>query len=461
MDIKFTNTLTRKKEEFVPLHKGKVGIYSCGPTVYQAASIGNFRSFIFSDTLRRVLAFNGYEVKQIINITDVGHLVGDGDEGEDKMLVSMQKEGKSAWDIAEFYTALFLKDIDRLNILRPHKMPKATEHIEEQIALVKDLEEKGFTYATSDGIYFDTSKLPDYGKLSGQKLEDKEEGARVDINLEKRNPTDFALWKFSPKDQKREMEWESPWGVGFPGWHLECSAMSEKYLDTPFDIHTGGEDHIPVHHTNEMAQTEAARGHELAHYWLHNAFLTVDGGKMSKSLGNGYSIDQLLERGFEPLVFRYFTLGAHYRSAQNFTFEALKASQNALHHLEDILRTFDTETEPSEISLNAFQERVNDDLDTPGALAILWNVVNDPSMPSSQKSATIKRFDDVLALGLVDVIATPLLIPTDVKELLDEREEARAQKDFSKSDNLRDQMKEAGFLVEDTPDGQRVRIFRG
>ena len=293
--MKLTNTLSRKKEEFEPIHAGKVGMYSCGPTVYSPATIGNFRAVLTADLIKRALIFNGYEVKHVMNITDVGHLVGDGDVGEDKMLVAMRNEGKTAWEIAEVYTNLFLRDMERLNIETPNVMPKATDHIAEQIEYIQDLEKNGFTYATSDGIYFDTSKLADYGRLSGQKSEDKEAGARVEVNTEKRNPEDFALWKFSPKDHKRDMEWNSPWGIGFPGWHIECSAMSEKYLDTPFDIHTGGEDLAMVHHPNEIAQTEGARGHQPVNYWVHNAFVQVNGGKMSKSLGNAYTIDDLIQ----------------------------------------------------------------------------------------------------------------------------------------------------------------------
>lgn len=458
--MKLTNTLTKKKEEFTPIHTGKVGLYVCGPTVYDTASIGNFRANIFADILRRVLEFNGYEVKHVMNITDVGHLTDDADAGEDKMIVAMKREGKSAWDIAEYYTKIFLKDMERLNILMPHYLPKATDHIEEQIELIKTLEEKGFTYKISDGIYFDTSKLPSYGELAHQKLEDKEAGARVAVNPEKKNPTDFALWKFSKKDEKRDMEWQSPWGVGFPGWHIECSAMSEKYLDSPFDIHTGGEDHITVHHPNEMAQTEAARGNKLANWWLHNAFLTVDGGKMSKSLGNVYTVDELMEKGFEPMSFRYFVLGANYRTKQNFTFEALGAAQNALHNLEDVVREWDQPSEVDPDALKKFRAKIDDDLDMPGALAELWSVVNDAKMESSVKAATVLKFDQVFGLQLDRVVAIPLVIPQAVQKLVKKRAEARDNKDYDLSDQLRDQIAEAGFTVEDTDGGQKLREKR-
>lgn len=458
--MKLTNTLTKEKEEFKPIHAGKVGMYSCGPTVYSAATIGNFRATITADLVRRGLEFSGYEVKHVMNITDVGHLVGDGDDGEDKMLVNAKKEGKNAWEIAEFYTAIFMKDMERLNIELPHVIPKATDHIQEQIEYVQDLEKNGFTYKISDGIYFDTSKLENYGQLSGQKTEDKEVGARVKVNPEKRNGADFALWKFSPKDQQRDMEWDSPWGVGFPGWHIECSAMSEKYLDTPFDIHTGGEDLAMVHHPNEIAQTEGARGHAPVNYWIHNAFIQVDGGKMSKSLGNAYTIDDLIEKGFEPLSFRYFILQAHYSSPQNFTFEALQAAQNALNNLRDQLRELEEPTEVDKKYLEKFREAVEDDINSPEALALIWILLEDESVDSGAKAATIIKFDNFLGLELEDYVATELEIPSDVKELLADRQLARDEKNFDLSDQLRDQIADLGFTVEDTADGQHVREKR-
>ncbi len=451
--MKLTNTLGREKQEFTPIHAGKVGMYVCGPTVYQTASIGNFRAFIIGDILRRVLAFNGYEVKQVMNITDVGHLVGDGDEGEDKMMVSMKKEGKTAWEIAEFYTKQFLVDMQALNILPPNHMPKATEHIPEQIEMIQEIEANGFAYQISDGIYFDTSKLENYGELSGQSLDEKEEGARVVKNPEKKNPTDFALWKFSPEDEQRQMEWESPWGKGFPGWHIECSAMSSKYLDDPFDIHTGGEDHIHVHHPNEMAQMEASHGNKEANYWIHNAFLMVDGGKMSKSLGNTYTVDDLEEKGFDPLAFRYFLLGAHYRTPQNFTWEALEAAQNALNNLRDTVREWN---EPSASDdLDRFQNIINNDLDLPGALAELWNVVNG-DLDTSIKAAMLLKMDTVFGLGLESYVAKQLDAPIEVKDMLKARKEARESKDWTLSDTLRDEIQAAGFDVKDTADGQRL-----
>ena len=455
--MKLTNTLSRKKEEFEPIHAGKVGMYSCGPTVYSPATIGNFRAVLTADLIKRALIFNGYEVKHVMNITDVGHLVGDGDVGEDKMLVAMRNEGKTAWEIAEVYTNLFLRDMERLNIETPNVMPKATDHIAEQIEYIQDLEKNGFTYATSDGIYFDTSKLADYGRLSGQKSEDKEAGARVEVNTEKRNPEDFALWKFSPKDHKRDMEWNSPWGIGFPGWHIECSAMSEKYLDTPFDIHTGGEDLAMVHHPNEIAQTEGARGHQPVNYWVHNAFVQVNGGKMSKSLGNAYTIDDLIQKGFDPLAFRYFVLQANYSSPQNFTLEGLPASQNAVNNLRDRLRLL---PEPTEFDLPAtreFREAIEDDVNAPEALAVMFKVLDNPELEPGVKSATMVKFDEFFGLNLDDYVAQEVVVPIEIKQMLNERQLAREAKDWRFSDELRDKIAELGFVVEDGPRGQVIK----
>lgn len=453
------NTLGRTKELFTPIKEGEVGIYSCGPTVYDRASIGNLRSYIFADTLRRMFDVLGYRVTHVVNITDVGHLVGDGDVGEDKMEVTVKKTGESAWDIASKFTDLFNIDLRRLNIRPPHVMPKATDHITEQIAMVQELVDQGFTYVTSDGVYFDTSKLPDYGKLSGQKQEEKEGGARVEIG-EKKHAADFALWKFSPEGSKRHMEWASPWGQGFPGWHIECSAMSAKYLGVPFDIHTGGIDHIAVHHENEIAQTQGARGVLEANVWMHNEFLQVDGGKMSKSLGNTYSVDDLIAKGIDPLAFRLFVLGAHYRSPLNFTWEAVAAAQNAYSNLRQLCRDLFKPSDVDRARFEAFMERMADDLDTPGALAEFYGVVNDAEMDSSMKAATILAMDEVLGLALEDVVARPVIVPEAVQKLLDERAQARAAKDWMLSDELRDAIAQLGFSVEDKPEGQKVREAR-
>lgn len=452
------NTLTRQKEELKPIKPGHIGMYSCGPTVYWFAHIGNMRAFLFADMLHRTLKVNGFDVTMIMNITDVGHLVGDGDEGEDKMIVAMQREGKTAYEIADFYTQHFYEDLDRLNIERPERFTKATEHIQEQIEMVKKLEENGFTYRTSDGVYFDTSKLPAYGRLSGQKAEEKKAGARVEMG-EKRNATDFALWKFSPEGSTREMEWDSPWGTGFPGWHIECSAMSTKYLGNLFDIHTGGVDHIPVHHENEIAQTMGAEGTIEANVWMHSEFLTMDGGKMSKSLGNLYTIQDLVEKGYDPLAYRYFVLGAHYRTKLNFTFEALEAAQNALHRLQDLVRDWDVPAVGCAEFEQRFLDALNDDLNTPQALAVMWEMV-ESDQPSSAKAQALLAFDRVLGFRLNEYIAKQLQVPEEVRKLMEERETARAQKDWGESDRLRDEIASLGFEVEDTAAGGKVRLKR-
>ena len=331
MTLYLFNTLGRQKQEFIPIKKGKVGLYTCGPTVYDYAHIGNLRSFIFEDILKRVLQYNNFKVKHAMNITDVGHLVSDSDEGEDKMEKGSRRTGKTAWEIAKFYTLSFKKDLADLNVISPAVLCKATDHIKEQIALIKKLEKKGFTYQTVDGIYFDTSKLNDYGKLADLQHQELKAGIRVDLGG-KKNSSDFALWKFSPKHEKRQMEWKSPWGVGFPGWHIECSAMSVKYLGQPFDIHCGGIDHVPVHHTNEIAQSEAATGKPMANFWLHNEFLNLKDAKMSKSGENFITLPSLIEKGYSPLAYRYFLLQAHYRKQLIFSFEALTAAQNFCLH---------------------------------------------------------------------------------------------------------------------------------
>ncbi|MFC1788047.1 cysteine--tRNA ligase [Patescibacteria group bacterium] len=458
--LKLYNTLTRKKEEFKPIKSGQASIYACGPTVYWFAHIGNHRTNIFVDVLNRVLDHNGFDVTLIMNITDVGHLTDDGNDGEDKMIIAMKREGKTAYDIAEFYTRAFFEDLEVLNIRSAQEYPRATDHIQEQVDMVRKLEENGFTYETSDGVYFDTSKLDNYGRLSGQKGEDKQAGARVDMG-EKKNPTDFALWKFSPKDSQREMEWDSPWGTGFPGWHLECSAMSKKYLGVPFDIHTGGIDHIPVHHENELAQTQGTDGVLQANMWMHGDFLQVDGGKMSKSLGNLYTIQNLIEKDYDPLDYRYFTFGAHYRTKINFTFEALDAAHNALNNLRDLVRDWDKPAEQGSAEHEKeFFAAANDDLDLPKAVSIVWKMVDDKELPSAAKSNSLLKFDEILGLRLDRYVAKPLNIPKEVTALVVEREAARAAQEWDKSDRLRDDISAFGFIVEDTDNGPKLREMR-
>ncbi len=455
--LRLYNTASRSLEAFTPITPGKVGLYTCGPTVYWDASIGNFRSFVFDDILQRTLEVEDYDVTRVMNITDVGHLTDDADEGEDKMIAGARREKKSVQDIAQMYTDYFIEDAKRLNIKLP-KAPylcKATEHIREQIALIQQLDEKGFTYRTDDGIYFDTLKFPAYGALSGQKLEEKEAGARVAINTEKRNAADFALWKFSPKNEKRLMEWESPWGVGFPGWHVECSAMSRAYLGQPFDIHTGGVDHIPVHHENEIAQSEAAYGIKLAQYWLHNEFLLVDGQKMSKSLGNVYTVRDIENHGFEPLALRYLFLGTQYRQKQNFTWEALQGAQNALNRLWSAARALERPQTGNMEFEAEFLSAMEDDLNTPKALAVVWKLI-DSDIQSQTKAKTLLWMDQILGLSLDKVVAHPFEIPKDIQTLVQLRNDARAKKDWLESDRLRVEILSRGWIVEDTSQGAKV-----
>lgn len=451
--LKLWNTLHRALEPFTPIQPGKVGLYTCGPTVYLPLTLGNWRAFIFDDVLKRSLRVLGYEVHHVLNITDVGHLVGDGDEGEDKVERTAVREGKTAWDVARLYEAQFREGMQELGIEQDRDdaymvMPRATEHIAEQIEIIQVLEQKGFAYPTTDGIYFDTSKFLKYGKLSGQNLDDKEAGARVEVNEEKRHPADFALWKFSPPAQKRHMEWPSPWGVGFPGWHIECSAMARKYLGQPFDIHCGGVDHIPVHHENEIAQSEAAFEAPLAHYWLHNEFLLVDGGRMGKSLGNAYTLEDVRAHGYEARDFRYFCLGAHYRSKLNFTWEGLEAAHNALQKLRRrFLEEGPTEGSPNVDILAAFRGYLEEDLGTPQALALLWEVMGREDLSSGDKRATLLAMDEVFGLGLKDWKTSH--IPAEILRLKEERDEARQAKNWQLSDKLREQLSQAGWLVED------------
>ncbi|MFZ5364601.1 MAG: cysteine--tRNA ligase [Patescibacteria group bacterium] len=452
MKLQLFNTLTRKKEKFKPMRwwRRSVSMYICGPTVYDYAHIGNFRSYVFADTLKRVLVYNRYQVRQVINITDVGHLTGDADFGEDKIAKKAAAERKTAWQVAEFYTEAFKSDFIKLNCTEPMVWAKATDHIKAMIDLVKKLEAKSFTYQTSDGVYFDTSKLKDYGKLARLDIAGLEAGKRIDLG-EKKNPTDFALWKFSPKDKKRDMEWNSPWGVGFPGWHIECSAMSMKYLGKTLDIHTGGIDHIPVHHSNEIAQSEAATEKQFVNYWIHNNFILMNNEKMAKSVGNITTIKDLHAKGFEPLDYRYLLLGTHYRKELNFTFEALEAAQNAHKKLK---RDFLSWGENSGQVLTAWQEKfhqaINDDINMPQALAIVWDLAKSDEQPADKRE-TLLEFDSVLGLGLTDL--NPEAIPAEIKKLAEDRLSARKNKDFEQADSFRKEIEALGWEIEDTADG--------
>ncbi len=445
--LKLYNTLTRKKQVFKSIKKGEVGIYTCGPTVYWYQHIGNLKAYIFADLLKRFLEFEGYKVKQVINVTDVGHLTSDADEGEDKMEKAAAKEGKTAQDIANYYFKLFKEDFERLNILSPTIWCKATEHIKEQIELIKILEKKDHTYKTSDGIYFDTSKFKNYGKLAMLQVEGLQAGKRIDMR-EKRNKTDFAVWKFSQEPGKRQQEWDSPWGLGFPGWHIECSAMSMKYLGETFDIHTGGVDHIPIHHTNEIAQSEAATGKKFVNYWMHEEFLTFKGEKVSKSKGGLFTIPELEEKGFNPMVYRFFLLTGSYRKQIDFSLDILENAKNSYQRLKNIISEIKDDDKTNEKYLKQFKKALEDDLNTPQALAVLWTMLRDEK--ASGKINTIKEMDKVFGLRLLEKDETK--IPAEIKEIAEKRQEARNKKDFKKSDELRDALKEKGWNIKDTKD---------
>ena len=456
MDIYFYNTLTKQKDLFKPIEEGKVKIYSCGPTVYKDATIGNMRTNIFQDVLRRVLKYNGYELKHVMNITDVGHLVSDGDEGEDKMLKSAREEHKSPLEIAEHYTKLFFRDLERLNIETPEVVCKATDHIKEMLEMVQKIMKNGYAYETSTAIYFDVSKLDKYGILSGINLNDQKAGARVDIDPEKRNPYDFALWIKAPANHL--MKWDSPWGPSYPGWHIECSAMSTKYLGEEFDIHTGGIDLIPTHHENEIAQNKGACGKNPAHYWIHGEYLLINGGKMSKSLGNTYLIDDIIARGYSPLAYRLFNYSCHYRGKLNFTWEGIESANTSLIRLREgyqkhLNGNSDISDEIIADMENRFHQAINDDMNMPLALSVVWEAVKYPEK-SPKIAQLLKKFDTVLGIKIDEVQETK--IPQEILDLVEERKQARSDKNWSESDRLRDLIAEKGYIVKDTKDGTEV-----
>lgn len=456
MELRLYDTYSRSVRPFIPLRSGEAGIYACGPTVYDYAHIGNLRTYLFEDGLKRVLQWNGYHVRHVMNITDVGHLTSDADTGDDKMDEGVRRTGRSAWEIADHYTAAFRADLVALNISEPDIWCRATEHILDQIAFVQDLEAKGFTYCTGDGIYFDTSRLASYGHLGRLDAKGQRAGFRVELG-DKRNPTDFALWKFSPKDRSRQMEWESPWGTGFPGWHIECSAMAQRYLGDLFDLHCGGEDHIKVHHTNEIAQTEARCGTRLANYWLHGYFLQLNQAKMAKSVGGFLRVESLRERGFDPLAYRYFCLAAHYRTHLAFTWEALEGAATALDRLRSATGAFRGNGTPDPGLLDRFTEAINNDLNFPRALAIAWEVAKG-GLSEAIKQATLQRFDEALGLGLGS--AREREAPASVFRLADARLEARSRKDFVEADRLREAIRAEGWQVEDAAQGFRLKPWR-
>jgi len=463
MKIKLFNTMGRKKQLFKPLKDKEVRMYSCGPTVYDYAHLGHFRAYVFVDVLKRVLEYNGFKVKHVMNITDVGHLTSDADTGEDKMEKGAKREGKTVWEIAEFYTKDFFDAMDKLNVKKANVICKATDNIKEMIEFIKKIEKNGYAYRTSDGIYFDTSKLKDYGKLAGLDINGLKEGARVEPNPEKRNPTDFALWKFSPKDSKRQMEWPSPWGIGFPGWHIECSAMSIKYLGDQIDIHTGGVDHIPIHHTNEIAQSQGALKKETVRFWLHNEFVLINNQKMSKSLNNFYTMRDIINKGFDPLALRYLLLTSHYRSKLNFTWESLQSAQNSLNTLREniILLQKPDKKKSDKRKINEYKKKflefINDDLNTPYAISLLWKLIRDEDEISNKdKYKLIMDFDRVFGLNLKDIKEVKIKVPKEIQKLIKEREDARKRKDWKRADEIREEIRAKGYVIEDSKDGVKI-----
>lgn len=485
--ISFYNTLARKKEVFKAIKGKEVRLYTCGPTVYSYAHIGNLRTYIFEDILKRTLLWKGYKVNHVMNITDVGHLTSNADTGEDKIEKAAKKQKKSASQIAKFYTKSFFDDCKKLNILSPDIIAPATKHIKEAIALIQALEKKGFTYKTSDGIYFDTSKLKDYGKLTGMNFEELNKtlkaGARIEFSPEKKNITDFSLWKFSPSTGKlkRQMEWPSPWGIGFPGWHIECAVINLKYLGKAFengvfapekaqtiDIHAGGSDLIPVHHTNEIAQVEAATGKKFVNYWLHGEFLVLKDSRMGKSEGNVILVADLIKKGFSPLAFRYLALNTHYRKPLEFSWQALKNAQEGLNGICDFIYQCLIDIKNKETKIKSspalekikkdFEKAVNDDLNTPRALAVFWKLIKNYYKDKSNPEETYQLaliFDKILGLGLDKIKITPL--PKEAQSLIKKREQMRKMKKWQEADKIRKEIEKLGFSLSDTKTGTIIK----
>lgn len=460
MSIKLYNTLTKQTEELKPIEGNLVKIYTCGPTVYSYAHIGNFRAYLFMDLLRRVLKYNGYQLKHVMNITDVGHLESDADEGEDKMVMAAKKEKKNPYEIAQFYTDAFMKDIERLNISKPESVVKATDHINEMIQFVQELLDNGYAYETSKGIYFDITKLDKYPVLSNRKLDDQIAGARVEVDEEKKNPYDFAVWIKAPENHL--MKWDSPWGLSYPGWHIECSAMGRKYLGEQFDIHTGGVDHIPTHHENEIAQSKGATGKIPAKTWMHVEFLQVDGGKMGKSLGNTYTLDQLQERGIEPLAYKLFCFSSNYTKKLNFTWDGAKAAQTSLERLrEGLLKHKEGQEKIDEEVIKQYEDKfletINNDLNITNAMGIVWDIIRNEKK-SKDFYELICKFDEVMGLDLKNVQKQEktLDLPEEVMKLVEERKKAREQKNWAESDRLRDEINKLGYNIKDSKTGMEL-----
>ena len=451
MSLELYDTWTRSQREFTPLKPGEVGLYTCGPTVYNYAHIGNLRTYLFEDGLVRTLKLNGYRVNHVMNITDVGHLVSDGDDGEDKMEAGSRRTGQTAWTIAALYTDAFRSDLKLLNIVEPDIWCKATDHIPEQIAFILEIEKKGYVYRTTDGIYFDTSKQPDYGYLGRLDIAGLQAGARVDLG-EKKNPTDYALWKFSAPEDHRQMEWDSPWGRGFPGWHIECSAMAHKYLGAYFDIHCGGEDHITVHHPNEISQTEAAYGTRLANFWMHGYFILLNSAKMSKSSGEFLRVQVLIDKGYDPIAYRYLCLTAHYRSQLVFSWDALDAAQTALDRMRvNFMALGEAAAQPNTDFVARFMAMLNDDLNFPQALALAYELLKSDLAPGVKK-ATLLKFDEAFGLGLGIWVPKAVEVPDNVRVVADLRWAARDNKNWAEADRLRGELTTLGWSMKDGKD---------
>lgn len=448
------DTWTHSERKFDPIRTGEVSLYTCGPTVYDYAHVGNLRTYIFEDGLVRVLKMNGYRVRRVMNITDVGHLTSDADEGEDKIEKGSRRTGESAWDVAARYTEAFKVDLERLNVLAPDIWCKATDHIDDQIRFIQEIERNGYTYRTPDGIYFDTSLQPSYGQLARSNLSGLQGGHRVTLGY-KRNESDYALWKFSASHEKRQMEWNSPWGRGFPGWHIECSAMAHRHLGEYFDIHCGGEDHIAVHHTNEISQTEAAYGTRLSNFWMHARFMLFNDAKMAKSAGEFLRLQTLIDKGHDPLAFRYLCLMSHYRSQLAFSWEALEAAGVGLNRLRRAVRDMGEPAQPDQAFEDRFVERINRDLNYPHALALVNDLLK-AKLSDGVKKATLLKFDEALGLGLAVWEPGSVEIPTKVRDLADARQAARAQGLWNEADKLREQLRQEGWLIKETNEGYRL-----
>lgn len=455
MELKLYNTLSKTKEVFTPLEGNEVRMYSCGPTVYKDATIGNMRTNIFQDVLRRVLKYNGYTLKHVMNITDVGHLVSDGDEGEDKMEKSAREEGKSPLQIAEVYTKRFFDDLSLLNIETPEIIAKATDHIKEMLQFVEALVERGYAYETSTAIYFDVSKLDTYGILSGINVNDQKAGARVEVDQEKRNPYDFAVWIKAPENHI--MKWDSKWGKCYPGWHIECSAMSKKYLGDVFDIHTGGIDLIPTHHENEIAQSKGLTGKNPAQFWMHGEYLLINGGKMSKSLGNVYLLKDIIQKGYDPLAYKLFSYSASYRNKLNFTWEGLEAANKSLAKLREAYQknlevVQEVGKEVIQEFENRFHEAINDDLNMPAAMSVVWEVARYPQKAKNLAELLLK-FDTVLGLKLNEKKEERKQIPEEILDLVNQRQEAKQNRNWELADEIREEIIKKGYTIKDTKEG--------